>query len=117
MGHLDVGPADRLHVGLGERLAVAARHGVLDDLVEQGLAAEPRLEQPGRRLSRAEPGQPNLLGQLLVGPLKIGFQLGERHLHVDANPGGAQLRHGALHGVLLGMSFLRTAVRLAAWSG
>lgn len=76
VGHLDVGPADRLHVGLGEGLAVAAGHGVLDDLVEQGLAAKARLEQPGRRLAGPEARQPNLLGQLLVGPLEIGLEFG-----------------------------------------
>ena len=50
------------------------------------------------RLAGPEAGQPDLLGELREGPFEVGLQLGEGHLHIDANPRGAQLLDGALHG-------------------
>ena len=97
-GDLDVGLAERPHVRIGHRLAVAAGQRLVDDLVEHRLTADPRLQQLGRRLARTETRQPHLLGELLVGPVEVGLQFLERHLYVDANPGGAQLLDGALHG-------------------
>ena len=97
LGDLDVGLAQRAHLGGGDGLAVAAGQRVVDDLLEHRAAAQPRLEKLRRRFARPEPGQPHILGQLLVGTVEIGLQFRERHLHVDANPGGAQLLDGALH--------------------
>ena len=94
---LDLGLTERLDVGLGDGLAVAARQCLVDDLVEHRLTTDTRLQQLGRRLARPETRQPHLLGQLLVGPVEVRLQLRERHLYVDANPGRAQLLDGALH--------------------
>ena len=82
-----------------DRLPVAAGQRLVDDLVEHRLPAEPGLQQLRGRLTGPEAGQPHLFGQLLIGPLEIGLELGERHLHIDAHPGGAQLLDAALHGV------------------
>ncbi len=98
LGDLDVGLAERAHLGGRDGLAVAAGQRVVDDLLEHRAAADAGLEKLGRRLAGAEAGQADLLGQLLVGPVEVGLQLGEGHLHVDANPGRAQLLDGALHG-------------------
>ncbi len=98
LGDLDLGLPERAHLGGRDRLAVAAGQGVVDDLLEHGAAADARLEQLGRRLAGPEAGQPDLLSELLVGLVEVGLQLGEGHLHIDANPRGAQLLDGALHG-------------------
>ena len=98
LGDLDVGLAERTHLGGGDGLAVAAGQGVVDDLLEHGAAADAGLEQLAGRLAWAEAGQPDLLGELLERAVEVGLQLGEGHLHIDANPGGAQLLDGALHG-------------------
>ncbi len=97
LGDLDVGLADRTQVRGRHRLAVAAGHGVADDLVQHGLAAEAGLEQLARRLAGPEAGQPHLAGQRFEGLVELGFEFSEGHLHVDANPGRAQLLDGALH--------------------
>ncbi len=97
LGDLDLGLAERLDLRGGDGLAVAARQRVVDDLLEHGAAADAGFEQLARRLARPEAGQPDLLGQLLERPVEIRFELGEGHLHVDSNPGRAQLLDGALH--------------------
>ena len=98
LGDLDLRLPQGAHLGSRDGLAVAARQGVVDDLLEHRAATDARLEQLRRRLAGPEPGQPDLLGELLVGPVEVGLQLGEGHLHIDANPRGAQLLDGALHG-------------------
>ena len=65
LGDLDVGLTDRSQVRGRHGLAVAAGHGVADDLVQHGLAAEAGLEQLARRLAGPEAGQTHLAGQLL----------------------------------------------------
>ena len=97
LGDLDLGLAERLDVGGRHGLAVAAGQRVVDHLLEHGASADAGLEQLARRLAGPEAGQPDLLGELLECAVEVGFQLGEGHLHVDANPGGAQLLDGALH--------------------
>ena len=97
LGDLDVGLTDRTQVRGRHRLAVAAGQRVADDLVQHRLATEAGLEQLARRLTGPEAGQPHLLGQLLEGFVELRLKLGEGHLHVDANPGRAQLLDGALH--------------------
>jgi hypothetical protein len=71
--------------------------GLADDLVEHGLLVDLRLQQLHRHLARAEARHPDGLGQLLEGLVEVALQFGEGHLHVDANPGRAQLLDGALH--------------------
>ena len=104
-----------LHLGGGDGLAVAAGQGVVDDLLEHGAAADAGLEQLARRLAGTEAGQPDLLGELLERPVEVGLQLGEGHLHIDANPGRAQLLDGALHGWCSSYSLL--TARVVLWSG
>ena len=45
LGDLDLGLAERAHLGARDRLAVAAGQGVVDDLLEHGAAADAGLEQ------------------------------------------------------------------------
>ena len=99
LGDLDVGLTERFHLGGGDGLAVAAGQGVVDDLLEDSAAADAGFEQLAGRLAGAEAGQADLLGELLECLFEVGFQLGEGHLYIDANPGGAQLLDGALHGL------------------
>ena len=101
LGDLDLGLTERLHLGGGHGLAVTGRQRVVDDLLEHRAATDAGLEQLGGRLARAEAGQPDLLGELLVGAVEVGLQLVEGHLYIDANPGRAQLLDGALHGYSL----------------
>ena len=117
LGDLDVGLTERVDLRFGHRLPVAGRQGLVDDLVEHRLAADPGLQQLRGCLARAEAGQPHLLGQLLVGPLELGLELGERHLHVDAHPGGAQLLDGALHGCAPRWSFRLSVGRVSGTGG
>lgn len=56
LGHLDFGPADRMHLGLGDRLSIPGGQRLVDDLVEHLLAAETRLQQLHRHLAGPEPG-------------------------------------------------------------
>ena len=98
LGDLDFGLTQRLHLGGGQGLAVTGGQRVVDDLLEHRAATDAGLQQLGGRLARAEAGQPDLLRELLVGAVEVGLQLVERHLYIDANPGGAQLLDGALHG-------------------
>ena len=97
LGDLDVGFTQRSQFGGGDRLAVAAGQHVVDHLLQHRATAEPGLQQLGRRLARPEAGEANLLSERLVGTVEVRLQLGEGHLHIDANPGGAQLLDGALH--------------------
>ena len=96
-GDLDLGLADRLHVRGRDGLAVAARQRIVDDLLKHRAAADAGLEQLGGGFTGPEPRQANLLRQLLVRAVEVGLQLGEGHLHVDPDPGGAQLLNGAFH--------------------
>ena len=73
LGDLDVGLTERLDVGGGHGLAVAAGQRVVDDLLQHRAAADAGLEQLGRRLARTEAGQPDLLGELLVGAVEVGL--------------------------------------------
>ena len=79
------------------RLAVASRQRVINHLLEHRCPADPGFEQLGRCLAGPETGQSDLLGELLIGPVEFPLQFVERHLHIDANPGGAQFLDGALH--------------------
>ena len=97
LGDLDVGLPQRAQVAGGDGLAVAARQHVVDHLLEHRAPADPGLEQLRRRLAGPETGQPDLLGELLVGAVEVALEFSEGHLHVDAHPGGAQLLDGALH--------------------
>ena len=72
-GDLDVGLAKRSHVGFGHGLAIAAGQCFVDDLVQNRLTADARLQELGRRLARTKTRQPHLLGQLLVRPLEVGL--------------------------------------------
>ena len=98
LGDLDVRLADDVHLGGGNRLAVAAGQRVVDDLLEDRAAADPGLEQLGRRLARAEAGDADLLGEGLVSAVEFGLELREGHLNVDPDSRRAQLLDGALHG-------------------
>ena len=71
LGDLDLGLAERPHVGLGHGLAVAAGQRFVDDLVEDRLTADAGLQQLGRGLARTEAREPHLLGKLLVGPVEV----------------------------------------------
>ena len=94
---LDLRLAERPQVLSGDRLAIAGGQHLIDHLLEHCRATDPGFKQFGRCLTGSEPGQPHLLGELLVGAVEIRLQFGEGHLHVDANPGGAQFLDGALH--------------------
>ena len=98
LGDLDLRLADRLDVLRGHSLRVACRECVVDDLLEHGAAADPRLEQLGRSLARTEARQTNLLRECLVGAVEIRLELLEGHLNVDTDSRRAELLDGALHG-------------------
>jgi hypothetical protein len=84
LGDLDVGPADRLDVlGRHHGLLVLHRDRGVHDLVQDGATADPGLQDAGRRLARAEAGDADLLGDLLVRAVEVGLELVERHLDVD----------------------------------
>ena len=99
---LELGDLDlRLPQGLqrlgGDGLAVAAGQRVVDDLLEHRPAPDTGFQQLAGGLAGPEAGQPDLLGELLEGLVDLRLELSEGHLHVDANPGRAQLLDGALH--------------------
>ena len=71
VGHLDLGLPQWVQLGLGDRLAVAARQRFIDDLIEDHIATNPGLEETGRRFTRPKAGHPDLLGQLFIGLLEI----------------------------------------------
>ena len=98
LGDLDLGLPERAHVRRRHRLAVAARDGVVDHLVEHRLLIDARLEQLDRPLPGRKPGSRTCLAISFSARSKSGSHFREGHLHVDANPGGAQLLDGALHG-------------------
>ena len=84
-------------VRLGDRLAVLGRHRVVDHLGEDGAAAEPGVQDAGRHLARAEPGNPHLAGEGAVGLVEMRFELVERNLDGELHPGRVQVLDGALH--------------------
>jgi hypothetical protein len=98
---VDLGLAERLDLRLLEGLAVPARQGAVDGLVEDGAAADALVHDGGRDLALAEAGDLDLGPDRLVGLVEARLELLERHLDGELDPRGAQGLGGALHVVLL----------------
>src|SRR5699024_5523887 len=77
-----------------------------DTLVETWSADDPAIQNTCRCLTRTESGNIDLLGDLLVGAVKVGLELVERHLDIDLDSRRAELLDGALQRFLLGIQQL-----------
>src|SRR5699024_5904008 len=96
----------RAHVLVLDCLHVLGRDGFVDDFVKNRCAADAALQDPRRSLPRPEPWNVDLLGNLVVGAVKVGLELVERHLDIDLDSRRAELLDGALQRLLLGIQQL-----------
>ena len=97
LGDLDIRLAQGAKILGRHRFGIPGGQRIVDHLLQHRTSADPGLEQLGRSLTGPEPGQPNLLGELLVRAVEIRLEFRERNLNADANPGGAQFLDSALH--------------------
>lgn len=93
-----LGLAQRVQVGLVDRLGVELREGVVDGLLQHRTAAEALVDDAGRDLALAEALHRDLLVDLLVRRVEAVLELLEGHLNSEPNPSRVQGLHGALHG-------------------
>ena len=104
LGDLDIGLAEREDLLLLDRFVVELRDGVVDSFADHRAATDVAVDQPRRRLARAEALDPNLLRERLVGHVESVLELLEGHLDGQLDPGRAELLDIGLHGaVLLGL--------------
>ena len=97
LGDVDVGLADDLQIVLLDGLAVAGGDHLVEDLLEDGAAADAGLDELGRGLALAEARDLDLLREGLVGLVEFRLELVEGDLDGNLDAGGALLLDGGLH--------------------
>ena len=101
VGRLDLGPGQRPHAQLLDRLGVELGHRLLlDGLGQQGLAPDAGLDHLAGHLSLAEPGHPDLPRQPPGRAVDRRSELVGLHDDVDPHLGGLDWLEGAAHGCL-----------------
>ena len=101
LGDVDVRLPQRVEVVFRQRLLVAGRQHVVDNLLQDRAAAEASVDKLARSLATTEARDVDLLGDGLVGLVDFLAQLVERHGDVELHAGVAELVDGSLHGFLL----------------
>jgi len=81
LGDLDLGLAERSHLGFGESGLVGGLHGVVDGLLEDHPPAEALIDDDGRHLALAESRDADLLCDLLVGLVEMGLEISKGDLY------------------------------------
>ena len=79
-GDVDLGRGDDVDVVLLDRVGQVAGDGVLQGLLPGGREADAGLQDPPRRLARAEAGEPHLAGDLAERDIDVPVELGLVHL-------------------------------------
>ncbi len=123
-GDVDLRRRDGVDVLGLNRLGVVVGQRVAQRLFAPDLAAEPRLQEPPRRLARAEAGHLHLVRELAEGRVDGPFEVGRRDRHVEANlvvfenfdgrrdgHGVAQSTYPDVHGFAMKMARERAAGR------
>ena len=78
-------------------LGVAGRDHLVEDLLQDGAAADAGLEELGGGLAGTEARNLDLLGEGLVSLVELGLELVEGNLDSDLDAGRVQLLDGGLH--------------------
>src|SRR4029079_16694875 len=101
---VDLGLAEHADLVLANRGAVRVGEVGVDGLVEDDAPAEALVDERGRHLALAEPGDLDLRTDLLVRRVEARLELLEGHLDGEADPRGGQGLDGALHCALVLLS-------------
>ena len=96
-GHRDLGRRDHVDVVLGDRVDVELRQRVAQRLLACHFGSEASLEQPPRRLARAESGDAHLAGQLAKCGVDCPLEFVGRHRDVELDLVALDRLDRALH--------------------
>ena len=99
LGDLDLGLGQRGQLVGGDGLAVEARPGVVERLLDDHAAPEALVDDHRRHLAAAEAGHVDRARDVGVRLVQAGLEVGEGDLDGDLDPRGAELLDGAGHGV------------------
>ena len=97
LGNINVRLADNLQIVFLDCLLVTGRQHVIDDLLQDGAAAEASVNKLARCLALTETWNRNLLRDCRVSLIDFLVQLRKRNVDGELNAGIAQLVYGGLH--------------------
>jgi hypothetical protein len=97
VGDVDRRLAERAHLVLLDGLAVEAREGVVDGLLEDRAATDPLVDDPGRDVTPAKARDVHLAGDRPVRRVQARLELLVRHLDGQLHPGRVEGLDGRLH--------------------
>ena len=101
LGDINFGGGEGLHVVFATCLFVAARHHVVDDLLEHCAAADVVFDQLGGSVTLTEAGNVDLRRDSLVSLVEFFLELLEGNLNNQLHVGGGELLNSAFHGIVL----------------
>ena len=97
LGDVDRGLSHGAQVVLVDGVGVVAGQDLVDDLLDDGGAAEALVDDARRHVALTEAGDVDLSGDLLVRLVHFGLQFLEGNLNGQTNLGGLEGFNGALH--------------------
>ena len=97
LGDVDGGLSHGAQVVLVDGVGVVAGQDLVDDLLDDGGAAEALVDDARRHVALTEAGDVDLSGDLLVRLVHLGLQFLEGNLNGQTNLGGLEGFNGALH--------------------
>ena len=97
LGDVNLGLSHGAQVVLVDGVGVVAGQDLVDDLLDDGRAAETLVDDARRNVALTEAGDVDLSGDLLVRLVHLGLQFLVGNLNGQANLGGLEVFNGALH--------------------
>ena len=101
LGDINFGSGEGLHVVFATCFFVAARHHVVDDLLEHCATADVVFDQLGGSVTLTEAGNVDLRRDSLVSLVEFFLELLEGNLNNQLHVGGGELLNSAFHGIVL----------------
>src|SRR5450759_31464 len=97
LGHVNLGLTERTYLVVLHGLAIEARKGLVDGLLQHRAASHTLVDDPGRNLAGAETGNVDLRTDRLVCRIEARLELVEGDLDSQLDPGRVEGLDGTLH--------------------